>query len=48
MSNSSEDKQPPMSHGKSKKAMGEETTWRKPDYRLVEASMEITAYFLTR
>jgi coenzyme PQQ precursor peptide PqqA len=48
MENSSEDKRPPRSQGKSKNAMGEEAIWRKPDYRVVEASMEITAYFLTR
>ncbi|HUR07683.1 MAG TPA: pyrroloquinoline quinone precursor peptide PqqA [Nonomuraea sp.] len=39
-------KQPPRNHAKKVKARGEETTWHKPDYRVVEASMEMTAYFL--
>ncbi|MFI0418323.1 pyrroloquinoline quinone precursor peptide PqqA [Spongiactinospora rosea] len=43
-------KRPPRVHAKRRKARGEaaEMTWHKPDYQIVEASMEMTAYFLTR
>ncbi|GII85846.1 hypothetical protein Ssi03_38360 [Sphaerisporangium siamense] len=41
-------RQPPRTHGKRLKARGEERTWHKPDYQIVEASMEMSAYFLTR
>ncbi|GAA0351763.1 pyrroloquinoline quinone precursor peptide PqqA [Actinoallomurus spadix] len=34
-------------HGKGKRRGGEQTTWRKPDYEIVETSMEATAYFLS-
>ncbi|WP_433257347.1 pyrroloquinoline quinone precursor peptide PqqA [Streptosporangium sp. CA-135522] len=44
----SDQKRPPRTHGKKPKLRGEETTWHRPDYRIVEASMEMTAYFLTR
>jgi hypothetical protein len=37
---------PPRNHAKRVKSRGEETTWHKPDYRVVEASMEMSAYFL--
>jgi hypothetical protein len=33
-------------HAKKVRARGEETTWHKPDYQVVEASMEMSAYFL--
>ncbi|MEU7895080.1 hypothetical protein AB0B45_19750 [Nonomuraea sp. NPDC049152] len=39
-------KHPPRNHGKRVKSRGEETTWHKPDYQVVEASMEMSAYFL--
>ncbi|MER6949769.1 pyrroloquinoline quinone precursor peptide PqqA [Nonomuraea sp. NPDC005983] len=39
-------KQPPRTHAKKVRSRGEETTWHKPDYQVVEASMEMTAYFL--
>ncbi|MCT9932582.1 hypothetical protein N5079_20485 [Planotetraspora sp. A-T 1434] len=39
-------KQPPRAHGKRRKTRGEDTTWHKPDYQVVEASMEMSAYFL--
>jgi coenzyme PQQ precursor peptide PqqA len=38
--------QPPRNHGKKVRTRGEETTWHKPEYKVVEASMEMTAYFL--
>ncbi|GAA3822938.1 hypothetical protein GCM10022226_49260 [Sphaerisporangium flaviroseum] len=41
-------RQPPRIHKKGKKPKGEEMTWHKPDYQIVEASMEMSAYFLTR
>ncbi|MCA2227950.1 pyrroloquinoline quinone precursor peptide PqqA [Nonomuraea aurantiaca] len=37
---------PPRIHEKKVRARGEEMTWHKPDYQVVEASMEMTAYFL--
>ncbi|MDF5758088.1 pyrroloquinoline quinone precursor peptide PqqA [Spongiactinospora sp. TRM90649] len=45
-----EGKHPPRVHAKRRKGRGEaaERTWHKPDYQIVEASMEMTAYFLTR
>ncbi|MEV8630220.1 hypothetical protein AB0395_01045 [Streptosporangium sp. NPDC051023] len=39
-------KQPLRTHGKQVKSRGEETTWHKPGYQVVEASMEMSAYFL--
>ncbi|MFF5206842.1 hypothetical protein [Streptosporangium sp. NPDC000396] len=39
-------KQPPRIHGKRVKVRGEETTWHKPGYQVIEASMEMSAYFL--
>jgi len=39
-------RQPPRIHAKKVRARGEETTWHKPDYQVIEASMEMTAYFL--
>ncbi|WP_248963695.1 hypothetical protein [Sphaerisporangium perillae] len=35
-------------HGRRRKPRGEQQTWHKPDYRIVEASMEMSAYFQTR
>jgi hypothetical protein len=42
------ERRPPRSHSRRETARGEEMTWRKPDYHVVEASMEVSAYFLTR
>ncbi|YCK40079.1 hypothetical protein ACNF49_40235 [Actinomadura sp. ATCC 39365] len=39
-------RQPPRDHAKKPRAHGEQTTWHKPSYRVVEASMEMSAYFL--
>ncbi|MFI6598783.1 hypothetical protein ACIBHX_21210 [Nonomuraea sp. NPDC050536] len=39
-------KQPPRTHAKKVRTRGEATTWHKPDYQVVEASMEMSAYFL--
>ncbi|MEU7831794.1 MULTISPECIES: pyrroloquinoline quinone precursor peptide PqqA [unclassified Nonomuraea] len=39
-------RQPRRIHEKKVRARGEEMTWHKPDYQVVEASMEMTAYFL--
>ncbi|GAA3222332.1 hypothetical protein GCM10020216_034460 [Nonomuraea helvata] len=39
-------KQPRRIHEKKVRTRGEETTWHKPDYQVVEASMEMSAYFL--
>ncbi|WP_214412684.1 hypothetical protein [Sphaerisporangium fuscum] len=41
-------RQPPRIHGKRRKPRDEEKTWHKPDYQIVEASMEMSAYFLNR
>jgi hypothetical protein len=34
-------------HGKGGRRGEESTTWRKPDYEIVEASMEMSAYYLS-
>ena len=38
--------QPPRNQDKKVRRIGEEATWHKPDFRIVEASMEMSAYFL--
>jgi coenzyme PQQ precursor peptide PqqA len=45
-----DEKRPPRAHAKRRMVRDESTeaTWHKPDYQIVEASMEMTAYFLTR
>jgi hypothetical protein len=34
-------------HGKGKRHGDETTIWRKPDYEIVETSMEASAYYLS-
>jgi hypothetical protein len=34
-------------HGKGQRREAETTTWRKPDYEIVETSMEMSAYYLS-
>jgi hypothetical protein len=37
---------PPRNHAKRERVCGEEATWCRPTYQIVEASMEMSAYFL--
>jgi hypothetical protein len=39
-------KRPPRNHAKRERVRGEDATWHKPAYQVVEASMEMSAYFL--
>ncbi|MFD0885709.1 hypothetical protein ACFQ08_14235 [Streptosporangium algeriense] len=39
-------RRPPRDHAGKPRDHGERTTWHRPSYRVVEASMEVSAYFL--